>query len=100
MVPYTREIWKLRRNSIQKSILRELQALQDLETLDPTKDGESRTKFLTNCDWKDSILAPGEIERIEELLVESHDIFARHRFDIGMNEKFNMKLAPKDDSTA
>ena len=31
---------------IQKRILRELQALQDLETLDPTKDEESRAKFL------------------------------------------------------
>ena len=31
---------------IQKRILRELQALQDLETLDPTKDPKSRAKFL------------------------------------------------------
>ena len=35
---------------IQKLILRELQALQDLETLDPTKDKESSTKFLENFD--------------------------------------------------
>ena len=31
---------------IQKRILRDIQALQDLETLDPTKDEESRAKFL------------------------------------------------------
>ena len=43
---------------IQKRILRELQALQELETLDPTKDEESRAKFLENFDWKDSILTP------------------------------------------
>ena len=85
---------------IQKRILQELQALQVLETLDPTKDDESRAKFLENFDWKDSTLTPEEKEKIEELLVEFHDIFARHRFDIGMNEEFNVKLTPKDDSPA
>ena len=85
---------------IQKRILRELQTLQDLETLDPTTDAESRAKFLENFDWKDSTLTPEEKEKIEELLVEFHDIFARHRFDIGMNEDFKVKLTPKDDSPA
>ena len=85
---------------IQKRILRELQALQDLETLDPTTDAESRAKFLENFDWKDSTLTPEEKEKIEELLVEFHDIFARHRFDIGRNEEFKVKLTPKDDSPA
>ena len=85
---------------IQKRILRELQALQELETLDPTKDEESRAKFLENFDWKDSTLNTEEQEKIEELLVEFHDIFARHRFDIGMNEEFKVKLTPKDDSPA
>ena len=85
---------------IQKRILRELQALQDLETLDPTTDAESRAKFLENFDWKDSTLTPGEKEKIEELLVEFHDVFARHRFDIFMNEEFKVKLTPKDDSPA
>ena len=32
--------------------------------------------------------------------MEFHDIFARHRFDIGMNEEFKVKLTPKDDSPA
>ena len=85
---------------IQKRILRELQALQDLETLDPTTDAESRAKFLETFDWKDSTLTPEEKEKIEDLLVEFHDIFARHRFDIGMNEEFKVKLTPKDDSPA
>ena len=32
--------------------------------------------------------------------MEFHDIFARHRFDIGMNEEFKVKLTPKDDFPA
>ena len=81
-------------------ILLELQALQDLETLDPTKDEESRAKFLENIDWKDTTPTPKEKEKIEKLLVEFHDIFARHRFDIGMNEELKVKLTPKDSSPA
>ena len=30
--------------------------------------------------------------------MEFHDIFARHRFDIGMIEEFKVKLTSKDDS--
>ena len=63
---------------IQKRILRELQALKDLEALDPSKDAESRAKFLENIVWKDSTLAPIDIGGIEELLVDFHVIFARH----------------------
>ena len=85
---------------IQKQILRELQALQDLETLDPTKVEESRAKFFENFHWKDSTLNTDKKAKIEELLVEFQDIFARHSFDMGMNEEFKVKLTPKDDSPA
>ena len=85
---------------IQKRILKEILNLQELEKLNPQEDPESRRQFLTNFDWTDSTLQPHEIARIEDLLVEFHDIFARHRFDIGMNEEFTLKLTPKDDSPA
>ena len=85
---------------IQKRILRELQALQDIETLDHSKDEESGAKFLENFDWKDSTLTPDEKANIEEVLVEFHDLFARHRFDIGLNQDFKVKLTLKDNSAA
>ena len=85
---------------IQKRILTALQNLQELEKLNPQDDPESRRQFLTNFDWTDSMLQPDEIARIEDLFVEFHDIFARHRFVIGMNEEFKVKLTPKDDSPA
>ena len=46
------------------------------------------------------MLQPEEIAFIEDLLVNVHSIFDRHRFDIGMNEEFKVKLTPKDDSPA
>ena len=85
---------------IQQRILKELRKLQDLEKLNPQDDPESRKQFLANFDWADSTLNTTEIAQIEELLVEFHNIFARHRFDIGMNEDFKVKLTPKDDSPA
>ena len=85
---------------IQKRILRKLQALRDLETLDPTENEESRAKFFENFDWKDSTLTSDKKAKIEELLVEFYDSFGRHRFDIGMNEEFKVKLTPIDDSAA
>ena len=32
--------------------------------------------------------------------MDFHDIFAGHQFDIGMTEKFKVKLTPKDNSPA
>ena len=85
---------------IQKRIPKELLNFQELEKLNPQDDPESRRHFLTNFDRTDSTLQLDEIARIEDLLVEFHDIFARHRFDLGVNEKFMVKLTPKDNSPA
>ena len=46
------------------------------------------------------MLQPAEFACIEDLVDEFHDIFARHRFDIGMNEEFKVKLTPKENSSA
>ena len=46
------------------------------------------------------MLQQDKITRIEDLLVEYHDIFARHRFDFGMNDESKVKSTPKYDSPA
>ena len=46
------------------------------------------------------MLQQHEIKQREALFVEFHNRFARHIFDIGMNEYFTVKLTPKDDSPA
>ena len=84
----------------QRRTLQELRNFQEAEQLDPQNNEESRRKFLSNFDWNDSMLQLNKIKKIESLLVEYHDIFARHRFDIGMNEQFKVKLTPKDISLA
>ena len=69
---------------IQIRILTELRELQRREKLNPKDDIESRTEFLKRDDWTDKLLAETEKQAVENILVEYHDIFARHGMDIGM----------------
>ena len=85
---------------IQQRIYNELLELKDLEKLNPHDNESSRKAFLSNFDWSDTTLSPVERQEIEEILVEVHDIFARHRFDIGINREFKVKLTPNDDRPA
>ena len=82
---------------IQTRILNELNELKDKEKLNPQESTESRNKFLKRFDWTDTLLTEREKQAIEDILVEYHNIFARHRMDIGMNTELKVKLTPKDD---
>ena len=82
---------------IQTRILKELNEFKDKEKLNPQESTEARNKFLKRFDWTDTLLTETERQAIEDNLVEYHDIFARHRMDIGMNTEFKVKLTPKDD---
>ena len=84
-------------NKIERRIYDELIKLREAEKLNPTCDYEQRQAFLKNFSWDDSILTEHEQQRIEELLVKYHTIFARHRLDIGINTVFKIKLTPKHD---
>ena len=86
---------------IQQRILRDLGNLAEVEKkLNPQDHAESWRKLLSNFDWKDSMLKQHEIKQIETLLVELHDIFTPHRFDIGVKEELTVELTPKDEPPA
>ena len=57
-------------------------------------------KELSTFDWSDTTLSLDERQEIEEILVEFHDIFARHRFNIDINREFKVKLTPNYDRPA
>ena len=82
---------------MQTRILNELNELKDKKKLNPQESTESRNKFLKRFNWTNTLLTEMEKHAIEDVLVEYHDIFARHRMDIGMNTEFKVKLTPKDD---
>ena len=70
--------------------------MQRREKLNPKDDIESRMEFLKRFDWTNTLLTETEKQAVEDILVEYHDIFARHRKDIGTNTEFKVKLTPKD----
>ena len=82
---------------IQTRIRKELCELQQKEKFIPKDDIESRIEFLKRFDWTGTLLTETGKQAVEVILVEYHDIFARHRMDIGMNTEFKVELAPKDD---
>ena len=83
---------------IQTRILKELCELQQKEKLNPKDDIESRIEFLKRFDWTDTLLTETEKHAVEDILVEYHDIFARHRMDIvDMDTEFKVRLTPKDE---
>ena len=83
--------------SIQTRILEEL---REKEKLKPKDDTESRMNFLEWFDWTDTLLTETEKQATENILVEYHDIFARHKLDIGMNAEFKLRLTTKKDKAA
>ena len=48
------------------------------EKLNPEDDCQSRIEFLKRFDWTDTLLTETEKQAVEDILVECHDIFARH----------------------
>ena len=82
---------------IQTRILKELNELKDKEKLNSQENTESRNKFLKRFDWTDTLLSETDKQAIEDMLVDYHDFFARHRVDIGRNTEFKVNVIPKDD---
>ena len=82
-------------NTIERRIYDEILALRVLEKLEPSQSDEQRMNFLKNFNWDDSLLTPSQRLQVEELLVKYNSIFARHRFDTGMNTAFKVKLTPQ-----
>ena len=85
---------------IEQRIFDELTDFKQLEQLNPNDREQSRKKLLDHFDRTDTTLSPFKKQHIEDILVQFHDIFARHRFDIGTNREFEVKLTPNDERPA
>ena len=81
---------------IQTRFLNELRELEQLEKLNPLENTNYPNQFLSNFNWTDSTLQPEAKQAVENLLVEFHDIFARHCCDMGINTEFKVQLTPLD----
>ena len=73
-----------------------IERIEGKKELKPTDVVQSRGKFLERFDWTDTLITNFEKQAVQNILVEYHDVFARHRLDIGMNTEFTVKLTPKN----
>ena len=83
---------------IQTRIVKRKIQLREKEKLNPKKSTESKKKFFKRFDSTVTLLMETEEQAIEDILIDTNDIFARHRIAIGMNTEFKVKLTPKDDN--
>ena len=82
---------------IEKRIYDEIVQLKKQEKLDPISNALDKQKFLAQFPWKKSVFNSEQRRTVENLLLDYHHIFARHRLDIGKNDDFKVKLTPEHD---
>ena len=71
----------------QTRILKQLSQLQEKERMNLKDNVESQMIFLKRFDWTDTLLTETEKHAVKNFQVEYHDLFARHRMDIGFEHK-------------
>ena len=81
---------------IDKRIHDEITKLKNVEKLNPISNALDKQKSLAQFPWKNSVFNDEQKRTVENLLLEYHHIFARHRLDIGKNDDFKVKLTPEN----
>ena len=81
---------------IQKRIFTALPALEELEEIDHQANQKSQEQFFSDFFWTETTLDQQTKTSEEDPLLQFDDTFARHRFHIGINKYFKVKLAPID----
>ena len=82
---------------VEKRIYDEIVQLKKEEKLDPISNALDKQKFLAQFPWKNSVFNSEQRRTVENLLLDYHHIFARHRLDIGKNDDLKVKLTPEHD---
>ena len=63
--------------------------------MDPKNNEADKLEFLKKFSWATCVLNSDQKRQLEEFLVEYHDVFAKHRFDVGYNTELKIKLTPE-----
>ena len=63
--------------------------------MDPKSNDADKLEVLKKISWDTCVLNADQKRQLEEFLVEYHDVFAKHRFDVGYNTELKIKLTPE-----
>ena len=81
---------------VQRKIYNQLQESREAEQRKPLENENGKIWFLQQFQWENSVLNEEQRNEVEKLLLEFNDIFARHRFDVGYNTEYKVKLNPDE----
>ena len=81
---------------VQREIYDQILQFQRLEKMNPKTNVDDRNAFLKKFTWESCVLTADQKQKLEEFLIEYHDVFAKHRFDVGYNTKLKIKLTPSN----
>ena len=83
------------RTPLQREIYDQILQLQRLDKIDRKNNEFDELEFLKIFLWDTCVLNADQKRQLEEFLVEYHDIFAKHRSDVGYNTELKIKLTPE-----
>ena len=80
---------------LQTEIYDQILQLQRQEKMDPKNNEADKLKFLEKNSWDTCVLKADHKRQLEEYMVEYHNVFVKHRFDVGCNTELNIKTTPE-----
>ena len=63
--------------------------------MDPKSNDADKLEFLEQFSLDTCLLIADQKRQLEEFLVEYHDVFDKHRFDVGYNTELKNRLTPE-----
>ena len=63
--------------------------------MDPKNNEADKLEFVKNFSCDTCVLKADQKRQLEEFPVEYHEVFAKHRFDVGCNTELKIKLTPE-----
>ena len=81
---------------LQRDIYDQISQFQRLEKMNPKVNPDDRNAFLKKFTWDSCVLTADQKQKLEEFLIEHHNVFAKHRFDVCYNTKLKIKLTPSN----
>ena len=80
---------------LQREFYDRILELERQEKMDPRNNEADKLEFLKKISWDTCLLNADQKRQLKEFLVEYHDVFAKHRFDVGYNTELKIKLTPE-----
>ena len=81
---------------LQRDIYYQILQFQRLEKMNQKVNADDRNAYLKKFTWDYCVLTADQKQKLKEFLIEYHDLFAKHRFDVGCNTELKIKLTPSN----